>query len=114
MRCTRCLAVTALVLTPIAARAQHADGLRVGSAVTTRHASVVDTTGGALGAAIGAAAPELGSPCRVEKRVGAALVGSGVGTFLGLLGILAGGWPVLITVPVGAVAGAVTGAHGCR
>lgn len=65
-----------------------------------------------LGAALGAAAPNLRSACSFGTRFGRSLLGAGMGTvggfFLGL-----GGGQVLLTVPIGAAAGSIAALGRC-
>ncbi|AHG89029.1 hypothetical protein J421_1492 [Gemmatirosa kalamazoonensis] len=70
--------------------------------------------GGVVGAAAGAALPELGSRCETGRRFGRAIGGAALGGAAGLVGLGFGGWPALLTVPIGSVVGATAGAHGCR
>jgi hypothetical protein len=61
--------------------------------------------GGSVGAAFGAAAPRLNSHCSFAHRLGLGLLGSAVGTGLGLIPITNKA-SVVITVPVFSILGA--------
>jgi hypothetical protein len=66
--------------------------------------------GGALGAAFGAAAPDLGTPCSFATRIGRGLVGSIGGSAVGLLPNSAA---ILLTVPIFSVTGATLAERRC-
>jgi hypothetical protein len=66
--------------------------------------------GGALGAALGAAAPDLGTPCSFKTRFGRSLLWSIVGSGVGLL---ANSGAILLTVPILSVTGATLAERRC-
>ena len=71
-------------------------------------------TGMVIGAAIGASAPDLGSACRLEQRLGRSLAGAAL--IAGAAYVVAGGHGnggTLIAVPAGAVAGSLAGLGKC-
>lgn len=67
--------------------------------------------GGAVGAAVGAAAPKLNSHCTFARRLGLGLVGSVLGTGVGLIPITEGAQA--ITVPVFSIVGAALAESPC-
>jgi hypothetical protein len=66
--------------------------------------------GGALGAALGAAAPDLGTSCSFKTRIGRSLLWSIVGSGVGLL---ANSEAILLTVPILSVTGATLAERRC-
>ena len=65
-----------------------------------------------LGAALGAAAPNLRSVCSFGTRFGRSLLGAGLGTIGGLF-IGLGGGQALVTVPIGAAVGSIAALGRC-
>jgi hypothetical protein len=68
--------------------------------------------GGALGAALGSAAPDLGTQCSFKTRIGRSLLGAIAGTAIGLLPFYTEG-AAIITVPVFTVTGATLAERRC-
>jgi hypothetical protein len=61
-----------------------------------------------VGAALGAAAPNLGSVCSFSERIGRTLLGAGAGGAVGfLVGMVSTEGAILITVPIFSVGGAL-------
>lgn len=67
--------------------------------------------GGAVGSALAAAIPKLNSPCSFAQRFGRSLLGSAIGTFVGMIPITQGSR--VATVPFFSIVGATFAEYRC-